>query len=68
MNKTSNFIENLWIVFTISSFIYAIYAVLFTEGWPAGAKNFIIPAIALTWWYIRRKMRLRVEKTMQSKQ
>jgi Flp pilus assembly protein TadB len=62
MQKASKFIEQFWLIFTIASFIYACYAILFTEGWPNGAKNFIITAIALCWWYFRRSMRKRIEK------
>ncbi len=62
MQKANKIIEQFWLIFTIASFLYACYALLFTEGWPSGARNFIIPAIAFFWWLFRRNMRKRMEK------
>jgi hypothetical protein len=66
MNKASRIIENFWLIFTVAAFIYAIYAVLAVEGWPKGAVNFVIPAISFSWWFFRRKLRMRIERNQNS--
>jgi Flp pilus assembly protein TadB len=68
MNATYRIIEKFWLVFTIAAVIYAFYAIFFTEGWPGGAKNFIVPAISFCWWYFRRMMRIRLERTAKNQQ
>ena len=67
MNATYKIIEKFWLVFTIAAIIYAVYAILFTEGWPYGAKNFTVPAISFCWWYFRRMMRLRLERSTENR-
>ncbi len=67
MNKANNIIEKFWLIFSIASFVYACYTILFTtDGWPDGARNFFIPAIAFFWWLFRRNMRIRMERNGSS--
>jgi hypothetical protein len=68
MNSTYKIIEKFWLVFTIAAVIYAFYAILFTEGWPDGLKNFIVPVISFCWWYFRRMMRIRLERNTENPQ
>lgn len=68
MNKANKIIEQFWLIFTIASFVYACYYLMFIEGWPSGAKNFVITAIAFCWWLFRRKMRQRMERNVAAQQ
>ena len=59
--------EQFWLVFAIASFLYACYMV-YLNGAEQEGKNFIIPIIAIVWWYFRRFMRKRLERNMQNRQ
>jgi len=66
MYKASRFAEQFWLIFTIASFIYACYVVLFISGWAKGYVYFFFPAVAFFWWLVRRSLRKRMDKNMNS--
>ncbi|MFN0032508.1 MAG: hypothetical protein ACKVOR_10135 [Flavobacteriales bacterium] len=64
MHQLNKFFVNFWLTFAIASFIYASYMV-WKMGWHDAANNFVIPGIALLWWYFRRYMTQRMERNMR---
>jgi hypothetical protein len=67
MEKTNKLIENFWLVFTIASFVFACYSIVFFEPWRTEINKFFIPAISFFWWMFRRKMRLRLEQNSNNR-
>jgi Flp pilus assembly protein TadB len=66
MYKATQVIEQFWLIFTIGSFLYAWYVILFVSGWSTGYQYFFVPAISFFWWLFRRSLRKRLEKNMNS--
>jgi len=65
MEKTNKLLEHFWLVFTIASFLFACYSVLFIEPSRSEFNKFYIPAISFFWWLFRRSMRKRMERNQQ---
>lgn len=65
MEKTNKLLENFWLVFTIASFLFACYSVLFIAQTRSEFNKFYIPAISFFWWLFRRSMRRRMERNQQ---
>lgn len=65
MEKTNKILEDFWLLFTIASFLFACYSVVFIEASRSEFNKFYIPAISFFWWLFRRSMRKRMERNQQ---
>ncbi|MEN9346737.1 MAG: hypothetical protein RLZZ77_248 [Bacteroidota bacterium] len=65
--KVNKFIVHFWLAVTIASLIYAFYAV-YSQGWELGGKNFVIPVLAFMWYWMRKRMSARLEKSYENRE
>ena len=67
MNLTSvnNFFEKFWLVMGIGTLLYGIYFVS-VNGVTDNYKYLLLPFFAFFLWYMRRRLRLSLEKRQQA--
>jgi hypothetical protein len=61
MEKMSRFLIHFWMAVGIATLVYAFFRIGI-NGWEKEAENLVIPAIAFTMWYFRRKLYQRMQK------
>lgn len=64
MEKVGQIMEKLWLVIIFLTIAYVAY-IYFTLGFKGNEQLLFIPAIAIFWYFVRTKLRKRIEGNMR---